>query len=279
MKRVLAAVAPSPGDSDVLRAALDVARGADAKVSVLRVVEAAGEMPESNEALVSEARQQLQELTREVPAQRLDALLASTGVAWREICGAAESADADLVVIGARRYGPLERALGTTAARVVNHCNRSVLAVRGWRRPPERMLVALDAGPQAAAVRDYAVALARRTSGKLRLFRVFDMPSAVPADMVGRFPTIEDALHDAARKALDGHEQQVPPELRDGVSTAYGATAWREICAAARESEADLVVIGSHGYGFADRLLGTIAADVVHHADRSVLIVRRPWRD
>jgi len=33
-------------------------------------------------------------------------------------------------------------------------------------------------------------------------------------------------------------------------------------------------VIGSHGYGGLDRLLGTTAARVVNHADRNVLIVR-----
>ena len=46
------------------------------------------------------------------------------------------------------------------------------------------------------------------------------------------------------------------------------------ICSAAREHDVDLIVIGSHGYGILDRLLGTTAAKVVNHADRSVLVVR-----
>ena len=36
----------------------------------------------------------------------------------------------------------------------------------------------------------------------------------------------------------------------------------------------DLIVIGSHGYGAIDRVLGTTAAKVVNHADRTVLVVR-----
>jgi nucleotide-binding universal stress UspA family protein len=34
------------------------------------------------------------------------------------------------------------------------------------------------------------------------------------------------------------------------------------------------VVLGSHGYSGFDRILGTTAAKVVNHCDRSVLVVR-----
>jgi nucleotide-binding universal stress UspA family protein len=52
------------------------------------------------------------------------------------------------------------------------------------------------------------------------------------------------------------------------------ATPWDGICRAAIELDADLIVLGSHGYGALDRVLGTTAAKVVNHADRSVLVVR-----
>jgi nucleotide-binding universal stress UspA family protein len=142
MKRIIAALDPSPDASDVLRAAVDVASATGARLSLLRVVEGAGEMPESDEALVSAARVQLRDLARDVPASQIESLQAKTGAPWREICNAAETGDADLVVVGARRLGPFERALGTTAARVANNCDRSALVVRVWHRTPKRMLVA-----------------------------------------------------------------------------------------------------------------------------------------
>lgn len=47
------------------------------------------------------------------------------------------------------------------------------------------------------------------------------------------------------------------------------------IVEAARRYDADLIVVGSHGYGFWSRaLLGSISNSVVHHAPCSVLIVR-----
>jgi nucleotide-binding universal stress UspA family protein len=51
-------------------------------------------------------------------------------------------------------------------------------------------------------------------------------------------------------------------------------TPWQAICTVAKGMNAELIVIGSHGYGAVDRLLGTTAAKVVNHADCSVLVVR-----
>jgi len=43
----------------------------------------------------------------------------------------------------------------------------------------------------------------------------------------------------------------------------------------AKEWGADLIVVGSHGYGFWDRmLLGSVSDAVIHHAPCSVLVVR-----
>lgn len=46
------------------------------------------------------------------------------------------------------------------------------------------------------------------------------------------------------------------------------------ICDIAKEIGADMVVIGAHGYGLVERLLGTTASKIVHRAPCSVLVVR-----
>lgn len=138
----------------------------------------------------------------------------------------------------------------------------------------KRILVALDSSSRAKAVLAAAIDLAERTGGRIRLFRTVALPAELPASIWAVPPgqLLDDFLA-SARRDLGELARMVPLELLDG-STVQIGVAWDAICAAAREHDADLIVIGSHGYGIFDRIVGTTAAKVVNHADRSVLVVR-----
>jgi nucleotide-binding universal stress UspA family protein len=138
----------------------------------------------------------------------------------------------------------------------------------------KRILVCLDGSPRAPLVLASAVSLARTTGAKLRLFRAVSIPSEVPPRLYSVSPNdLPDILLESARKDLAELARDVPPELLDGTYAHIGSP-WDAICAAAKAQNADLIVLGSHGYGTLDRVLGTTAAKVVNHADRSVLVVR-----
>ena len=49
----------------------------------------------------------------------------------------------------------------------------------------------------------------------------------------------------------------------------------QQIIGRSKEWDADLIVVGSHGHGFWGRLLGSVSDGAVHHADCSVLVVRK----
>ncbi|HXX83175.1 MAG TPA: universal stress protein, partial [Casimicrobiaceae bacterium] len=51
---------------------------------------------------------------------------------------------------------------------------------------------------------------------------------------------------------------------------------WRAVCDVAIADKVDLIVVGSHGYGGVDRIIGTTAAKIVNHAHCSVLVARKP---
>jgi nucleotide-binding universal stress UspA family protein len=140
------------------------------------------------------------------------------------------------------------------------------------------ILVGLDGSARSADVLDAALRLARATSARLSLFRAVGVPLEVPAVAWSLAPEqLEKVLEDEARTALERLARDLPAEMVVGVSVALG-TPWNAICEAARRENADLIVIGSHGYGGVDRVLGTTAAKVVNHADRSVLVVRAAER-
>lgn len=50
----------------------------------------------------------------------------------------------------------------------------------------------------------------------------------------------------------------------------------QQIIERAKAWNADIIVVGSHGRGFWGRLLGSVSNGVVHHAECSVLVVRKP---
>jgi len=138
----------------------------------------------------------------------------------------------------------------------------------------KKLLVCLDGSPRETSVLHAAIALARNSGAQLLLFRSFGIPAELPAEAYSMaLDAVPKLLEQHARAALEALEKTVPAELRGGVRVELGVP-WQSIERAATDEDVDLIVIGSHGYQALDRVLGTTAAKVVNHADRSVLVVR-----
>jgi len=140
--------------------------------------------------------------------------------------------------------------------------------------PLRRILVALDSSERASRVLAAASSLAEGCNAKLVLLRAIGLPTDLPRDVLAVTDArLEDVLLRNARGELEQLAASLPPGRIDQIRVVFG-TAWDAICREAKTSEADLIVIGSHGYGGLDRVLGTTAAKVANHADRNLLIVR-----
>jgi len=62
----------------------------------------------------------------------------------------------------------------------------------------------------------------------------------------------------------------------DGSAVVEAGTTWKGIVGLADERDASLIVLGSHGRrSLAQTLIGSVAAAVAGHAQRSVLIVHK----
>jgi len=118
--------------------------------------------------------------------------------------------------------------------------------------------------------------LAERYAAELILFRAVGLPAEMPPEAYLQ-PELSllDLLQSKASAALEACARSIPEPLRSRVQLKQSvANPWRGVCAAAVEEQADLIVIGSHGYGALDHVLGTNAARIVNHAQCSVLVVR-----
>jgi nucleotide-binding universal stress UspA family protein len=136
-------------------------------------------------------------------------------------------------------------------------------------------LVALDSSPRAPAVLTAAIRLAAATSTDLVLLRAVGLPGDLPVEAYAMSPQdVVGVLQQRAERELKDLARAIPEPIQYETRVVIG-TAWQAICQLAKASNASLIVVGSHGYSGIERLLGTTAARVVNHADRSVLVVRQ----
>lgn len=142
----------------------------------------------------------------------------------------------------------------------------------------KHILAALDGSPRAPHVLRHAAELAARTGAVLHLVRAAQVPHDVPAaafTMTGDELAAHLLAHGTRElTALTEALQPGPTPIQWGQRVCrFGAPA-QVVVDLAEELHADLIVLGSHGYGVLDRLLGTTAARIVNHARCSVLVVR-----
>jgi universal stress protein F len=139
MKRILVGIDGSPRASSVLAAAIVIARAQGARLHLVRSVGLPAEVPQdfwktTEESLLDvlkeHAEQYLHDELANVPSDVPSGFEVGIGSPWQVICDTARTQKAELIVIGSHGYSGVDRLLGTTAAKVVNHAPCSVLVVR-----------------------------------------------------------------------------------------------------------------------------------------------------
>jgi nucleotide-binding universal stress UspA family protein len=140
--------------------------------------------------------------------------------------------------------------------------------------PIRRILVPHDFGDTAERALTFALDLAAKLGAHVTVMHAYEVPAyafpegpVLSAEMAGNLErAARVALENVASRAGRGGVE-LDVVLRQGV-------AWSEIIALAKESGADLVVMGTHGRrGIARMLLGSVAEKVVRTAPCPVLTV------
>lgn len=136
------------------------------------------------------------------------------------------------------------------------------------------ILVAVDASDRAPNVFDAAVALAAKFGANLHVIRVIAIPPEFPPAAAARHAdSLPAQLEAIAIAQMSELTLRAPALSISQPIVAIGQRPWRLILENAQRLNADLIVLGSHGYGGWDRVLGTTAGKVANLADRNVFIV------
>lgn len=138
----------------------------------------------------------------------------------------------------------------------------------------QRILAAIDLTPEGNRVLEQAIELCQQYAGTLTLVNVVEhIPSVYSAESTfPEIPNIEKQLHEKAEEQLAKIKQEF--DLSDATSFIRSGPAKHEIIELAKEIDADLIVVGSHGRHGLQLLLGSTANGVLHLAQCDVLAVR-----
>ena len=189
------------------------------------------------------------------------------GVTTSEIASAARTLGVDLIVVGLGSHHVIDRALGDETALYLAHMAATpVLAVPSNATSiPRRAVVALDVSPT-SVLAARTVARWLEPGDTLHVVHV----SAAEHDAHGGHP----AEHDDSDARLGEIASYVRSGSHGEIDTVQlaGEPA-RALLDYAREIDANVIALGSHGYGIWKRLmLGSVASKVIRLSPRAVLV-------
>jgi nucleotide-binding universal stress UspA family protein len=209
-----------------------------------------------------------------------------------ELLAVADEWKADLIAVGARGLGPVQRMLlGSVSAYLARNAKTPVLVARDAKAPFDQtgwnVLVAVESQATGQKLAPILSGLSWPSSAKGRLMSVIEAmlagevpdwlePQARSAEtqaMADAWTSEHEADREAKRHELMNLARQLPPALRGEPLVAEGH-ALDEILAAIDREKVNLVVVGARDKSMWERLvLGTISDAVLTHAPCSVLLV------
>ncbi len=146
-----------------------------------------------------------------------------------------------------------------------------------------KVLFATDGGKQCDAAVESIRRLALVDGDEIKVISVVDMALPMAIDIYGGFLPDTSEFEKTARENAEKIVSETTEKLKTfadsgkvtiSTDVLFGSPDSR-IVETAEEWQANLIVVGSHGYSRWERLLlGSVSDSVVHHAPCSVLVVR-----
>ena len=270
LERILLVSDGSEFSAGAISEAIRLAGKCKARLTALSVVMTDPEIESFGAQLLKQEKERAQAHLAQVRAQAVaagvdcDVLVGQATNVHEAIVEAADDAGSDLIVMGRRgKSGLLKTMMGSTTAKVIGYANCSVLVV-----------------PRAARVDGGAVVLAVDGS------RYSDAAAVAAnnfAKHCGKPVTVMSVVHEdfteRRRAEMNGAVQRVTSLLTQGGATAQGELVEgrpaQAIVDMARRTNADVIVIGTHGRsGLEKVLIGSVSERVIGQADCAVMVVK-----
>lgn len=202
-------------------------------------------------------------------------ILLPKGSAPEEIARAASETGSGIIVTGVARYNHVgDYLLGTAVDHVVRHADVPVLVVKQRPRGPyRRILAATDfSSPSRAALLKAAELFPDAAIDLVHAYHV-------PYEAWLNSDEVRSEIREEAQQELSAflNDPALPESLRQRITARldYGETD-RVMATALAETNADLVVLGTHGCsGLAHAAIGSTAASLLSWVNADTLMVRQ----
>lgn len=224
-----------------------------------------------DDASVTHARTLLEDaLAGQVPDDLTRQLEVRVGRASLVIAEAATRVGAGLVVLGGKHHRALARIGSSTVTHMVRLGRFPVLAHHGLPRPISRIVAAVDLSYAARPTIAVAERFAQVLGAELRIMHAVEPMPVIPGI---RIPVADEEVYRSASRVFESEIRPIARYSRAETVIRRG----RAAAAIVREVEqwyADLVVVGSHGKGWVDRLLlGSVSERLLQLLPAPVLVV------
>jgi nucleotide-binding universal stress UspA family protein len=279
-KSIIAGVDGSPESAWAATVAWNIAQAAETECYLVHASNQVADLPawvepivdadELERNLTSATRDRLEEqLTGNVPFEALGHLEVRLGKPKWVLARVADERDAGLIVLGGKQ-GSGRRFGGSTAFHVVQSVDVPTLITVPSASAPDRVMAAVDLSHATAPTLEAAQRVAEFLGAKLKVVHVVEPMPDIPSY------TIDLPEAQNIKRAQERFEQTVPPIIKsEAVETAVlsGHTE-KTIAQQAEQWKADIVVVGSHGKGWVERiLLGSTTQKLIRAMPASLLIV------
>ena len=224
------------------------------------------------QAIVERARGQIAAVVSgKVPAGTRDEMMVRFGSAAGVLKDVVAEIGAEVVVLGGKRHSTLGRWFGgSTSLNVARTADVPILVTAGTPTTIRRVLVAVDLSGAARRTLRVAERYAALFGAELRALSVFEplpvLPEVTPSyDPTEYYAMSEELLHRDIWPAI--RMKGVEKVVRYGTAV---DTILRETAA----WQTDLLVVGSHGKGWATRVLvGSVTERLLNHLPTSLIVV------
>ncbi len=195
------------------------------------------------------------------------------------VLAAADTHDADAIVMGTRGHTGLRHAiLGSVAEGVLRQAKCPVITVREPEAqasaPIQRILAGTDLSANSEPAVAWAYQLASALDASVELIHVFSFQAeAFPhtEEWEREVSDKEQAQAERVRAQCEAYRGAHPAEFRILTGDSPAALIARH----AADREANLLVLGTHGYtGLRNAILGSVAEETLHRAPCSVATIK-----